>query len=227
MEWDALLTAEDRLVIERGGYGQPKGLGRRPALLLIDIQKIYLGADAPLAESLGDWASGGGQQAWEAVRRLPPLVEAFRQRELPVIYTRQGIPEGAEAFDNFVAKTKRDVSRYRRGHPDQAICDLVRPAPQDIVIDKAYASVFYGTPVETYLTGLGVDTLVIAGGSTSGCVWAAATDAVARGYKVALVRDACYDRIKVSHAATLLNFWMKFGDLLTVTEAIAYAERDA
>lgn len=192
--------------------------------MLIDIQKIYVGKDAPIEESLTDWPSGGAKAAWEAVRRLPALLNVFHRRRFPVIYTRQGVPEGLDAFDNFAAKSSRDISRYRRGHPDQQIVDLVRPESGDLVIDKAYASVFYGTPIQTYLTQLGVDTLLIAGGSTSGCVWEAATDAVTRGYKVAIVRDACYDRIGLSHAAALLNFWMKFGDLLTVSEAIAYGE---
>ncbi len=92
-------------------------------------------------------------------------------------------------------------------------------------IDKSYASAFYGTSLLSILIKLKVDTLIVAGGTTSGCVRATCVDAISRNFDVAVVEDCVYDRISVSHKVALLDLWMKYCDVISRDEAIEYASR--
>lgn len=220
--WDDLLTPTDREVIRRGGYGKPRGLGERPALLIIDPQYNYLGADEPILEQIAKWPSGVGDSAWRAVERLKPLIDAFRENKRPIIYTRQ--VQKNMAFDGFAAKAVRSSSQYLEGSRGTAIVDEIAPQEGDVIINKSYASAFYGTPLISVLVKLAVDTLIVTGGTTGGCVRATCVDAVSRNFDVAVVEDCVYDRISVSHKLALLDLWMKYCDLISGQEAVRYIQ---
>ncbi len=218
--WEDLLTETDREVIRRGGYGQPRGLGKRPALMIVDPQYNYAGADRPILEQIGEWPSGAGETAWRAVDRIREVLKAFRGKSLPIIFTRH--VQQHLAFDGFAMKTKRNQAPYLAGSKGTSFIASLLPEEGDIVVDKSYASVFYGTPLESYLVRLGIDTLIVTGGTTCGCVRAACVDAVTRGFNCAVVVDCVYDRISVSHKASLLDLWMKYCDVLQSDEVLAY-----
>jgi len=95
----------------------------------------------------------------------------------------------------------------------------------DFVIDKSYASAFYGTPLLSVLIKLKVDTLIVAGGTTGGCVRATCVDAISRNFDVAVVEDCVYDRISASHKVALLDLWMKYCDVMSRDEALAYLKK--
>ncbi|MDB4895533.1 MAG: hypothetical protein JWN15_1795 [Firmicutes bacterium] len=218
--WDNVLTDVDRLVITKGGYGKRRGLGRKPLLLIVDAQYNYLGADAPIEEQLDKWPSGGGSSAWAAVRNIQKL-KAAAQTRIPVFYSRN-VQKQTLAFDGFSTKTNRDQSKYLDGRPETQIVKELAPTEGELVIDKAYASVFYGTPFQSYLVKLGIDTILIVGGSTGGCCRATAIDAVSRNYNVAMIEDCLYDRITISHKASLLDLWMKYCDVIDLEQAMDY-----
>lgn len=221
--WDDLLTPTDREVIRRGGYGKPRGLGERPALLFVDPQYNYAGADKPILDQIQEWPSGAGESAWRAMERLEPVLQAFRDANRPVIYTRQ--VQKNIAFDGFAAKkSAQDFSQYLDGSKGTSIVDEIAPQKGDLVIDKGYASAFYGTPLLSYLIKLKVDTLIVAGGTTSGCVRAACVDAVSRNFNAAVLEDCVFDRIGVSHKVGLLDLWMRTCDLLSAQEAVQYVQ---
>src|SRR5512137_762739 len=111
--WDDILTPTDREVIRRGGYGKSRGLGERPALLIVDPQYNYAGADKPILEQIQEWPSGVGEAAWRAIDRLKPLIRAFREKKRPVIYSRQ--VQKSIAFNGFAAKADRSASQYLEG----------------------------------------------------------------------------------------------------------------
>ena len=142
--WDDILSPADREVIRRGGYGQPRGLGERPALLIIDPQYNYAGADKPILEQIQEWPSGVGESAWRAMERIKPLIRAFREKQRPIIYTRQ--VQKSIAFDGFAAKSVRSPFQYLEGSKETSIVEAIAPREGDVVIDKSYASAFYGTP---------------------------------------------------------------------------------
>ena len=219
--WDDLLTATDREVIRRGGYGRPRGLGKAPVLMVIDCQYNYIGDDKPIIEQQAQWPGGGGAGAWQAVRNTRPLVEAFHAMELPVFYTRN-VQKRTLRFDSFSHKSQRDHSQFLDGSRGSQIVEELTPAGSDAVIDKAYADVFFGTPLIAYLTTLHADTLIFTGVSTSGCVRASLVSAVSHGFNAAIVVDCVADRIEASHKVALLDIWMKYGDVVTSADVQVY-----
>ena len=219
--WDSYLNETERQVIDNGKYGQSRGLGQRPGLLVIDLQHNYVGADEPITQQQDRWPAGGGSDAWAALRRVAPLAVAVRSAGLPVIYTRN-VQKGTTKFDGVSAKAGWDHSSTVDGHVGAEIVTDIAPVDGDLVIDKSYASAFYGTPLLSYLISLRLDTLLVTGVSTSGCVRATAVDAAMRGFHLGVVHDAVADRIELSHAASLLDLWMKYADLVSSDEAIRY-----
>ncbi len=219
--WEDLLSEVDRLVIQKGGYGKSRGLGKKPLLLIIDVQYNYVGEDLPIEQQLERWPAGGGASAWAAVRNIQRIRAAAKEAGVPVFFTRN-VQKRTLAFDGFSLKTDRDQSKFLDGRPETQIIKELEPGDDEIVIDKAYASVFYGTPIQSYLIKLGIDTIIIVGGSTSGCCRATAVDAVSRSYNVAMVEDAVYDRIQLSHKASLLDLWMKYCDVINTQKVLDY-----
>ena len=219
--WSDVLTDRDRRVIANAGYGRARGLGESPLLVVIDCQYNYIGADEPIDQQQDRWPAGGGEEAWAAIRTIAKLIDAARGADVPVLYTRN-VQKRTVRFDSFGGKSTWDKKTTLDGSEGTRIVDEIAPLEDDLVLDKSYASAFYGTPLLTYLVGLSADTLVITGVSTSGCVRASAVDAVTRGYKVAVVADAVADRIGASHRVALLDLWMKYTDVIDSVEAGDY-----
>lgn len=221
--WDELLSERDARVITNAGYGRERGLGEAPVLMVIDCQYNYIGDDRPVDEQQDRWPAGGGAGAWAAVRRIGGLLDGARRHSVPILYTRN-VQKRTVRFDSFAAKSSWDKTRSLDDARDSEVVSEISPTDGDLVLDKSYASAFYGTPLSTWLVGLGVDTILMTGVSTSGCVRATAVDGVSRGYRVAVVEDAVADRIQVSHRASLLDLWMKYTDIVDAAAAAAYLE---
>jgi nicotinamidase-related amidase len=194
--------------------------------MVIDCQYNYIGADEPVDEQQDRWPAGGGAGAWAAVRTIDGLLAQARLGGVPVIYTRN-VQKRTGRFDSFAAKSGRDHSTSMDDTEGSRIVDPIAPQSTDFVLDKSYASAFYGTPLLNYLIGLAVDTLIVTGVSTSGCVRATAVDAVSRGFNAAVVADAVADRITASHQVALLDLWMKYTDVIDSGEAAAYLQSPA
>jgi nicotinamidase-related amidase len=102
------------------------------------------------------------------------------------------------------------------------IPDLIRPRPGEVVIQKTKPSAFFGTPLASYLTGLGVDTVLVTGTTTSGCVRATVVDAFSNNFRTLVVEEAVFDRGDLPHKANLFDMHSKYADVITVDEAKAY-----
>jgi nicotinamidase-related amidase len=218
--WEPMLSETDREVIRRAGYGQSRGLGEKPAVMVIDAQYNYCGDNRPILDQIEAWPSGAGQSAWQACDQIIRVVQCARGQRIPIIYTRH--TQQNLRFDGFAAKTKRDPSNYLEGSKGVQIIKALSPTEDDIIVDKQYSSAFYGTPLQSYLTKLGVDTLIVTGGTTSGCVRAFCVDAVSRNFNVALLEDAVFDRISASHKIALLDLWMKYCDVIPTQAGLEY-----
>jgi nicotinamidase-related amidase len=211
--WDDVLGEDERLVASR--YDRRPDLGRRPALLMVDCyRKVFGDRPLPVAEAIGRFPSTCGTAAWTALPHLEELLAAARRAGVPVVHTT-GDPAGGP------------VTRRRRtpGEEEAAGLEFVGPlAPRDgeTVLRKGRASAFFGTPLSTWLCRLDVDTVVLAGETTSGCVRASAVDAYSHGFRVVVVEEAVFDRSPLSHKVALFDLSLKYASVLHVDEALEY-----
>lgn len=164
------------------------------------------------------------ETGWARLPTIVELVDAMRDLAVPVVFTR-GDPVDKEFCGGSVKRTSAgDVARQVHESPFPA--ELV-PRDGEYVLAKPKASAFFGTPLTSYLVRRGIDTLVLAGTTTSGCVRATAVDAASNNFRVGVVADACFDRSDFTHAANLLDIDLKYGDVIASTEAVEWATTSA
>ena len=223
--WDKFLTERDKAVFSAGGFGARMGFGKRPALLVVDVNYAFCGdKPEPILESIKRWPTSCGEEAWEGVRVIKRLIEAARAKGLPVIYTTN--KKRPDMWDNgsWSWKNTRQNERLRTqtNLDPNAVVDEIAPGPRDILIQKQKPSAFYATPLQSYLTLLGCDSLLVAGATTSGCVRASVLDAFSSNYRVAVVEDACFDRSQASHAVSLCDMHAKYADIVESAEVVDF-----
>ena len=172
--WNQFLTERDRKVFAHTGHGARQGWGKRPVLLIIDVNYNFCGdKPEPILESIKRWRNSCGEEAWVGVRAIARLIEASRAKGLPILYTT-----GAKRADNWDAggwawKNSRNADQPRTQVTNRAGDDIVEeiaPGPRDIMVVKQKPSAFAGTSFAAYLTLLGADSLIVTGTTTSGCV---------------------------------------------------------
>jgi maleamate amidohydrolase len=224
--WDKFVTQQDRRVYEEAGFGGAVGFGNRPAILIIDVQYRTCGEKSePILEAIKKCKTACGESGWNAVYKIKRLLEIARPKGVPIIYPTV---QRKDRFDTGRWKDKipaiADTPSYI-GNRGVDIIDEVAPKVSDIVVSKRYASAFFGTPLMTYLNDLDVDTLLITGCTTSGCVRATVIDGFSYGFKVIVVEDAVYDRGEVSHAINLFDMSSKYADVIPTDDVIAYLNK--
>lgn len=224
--WHKFLTERDKQVFAASGYNARQGFGKRPVLLVVDVSYNFCGdKPEPILESIKRWRNSCGEEAWKGVDAIKTLLAAGRAKGIPVIYTT-----GVRRPDNWDAgawawKSHRSHERVTASgtHADgDAIVADIAPQPRDIVIYKQKPSAFHGTPLASYLTLLGADSLIVAGTSTSGCVRATVVDAFSANYRVTVVEEGCFDRSEASHAMTLCDMHAKYADVSKLDEVTAF-----
>ncbi|HXP31288.1 MAG TPA: isochorismatase family protein [Stellaceae bacterium] len=199
-------------------YKRDLFVGPAPALLAIDLYEMaYEGGDKPVAEVTKTYPSACGVYAWAAIEPTKRLFAAARAAGLPIFYSTQDCRPQSQP--------KRIAATKRRGASADPALFAIRPEwkpqPGDVVITKQRASAFFGTPLQAHLTQLGVQSLIICGESTSGCVRASAVDAYSHGYHVTLVEECCYDRSLLSHQVNLFDMHHKYCDVLRLDQVVA------
>lgn len=223
--WDRFLTDQDRAVHAASGYGARGGFGRRPALVVVDVTYSFTGEPGEsLLDSIATWRTSCGPHAWAAVPRIADLLVVARERRLPVFFSTgidprpDGFDRGAWAHKSGRATEDRTPRRHRRRGND--IVDELAPHPADFVIPKSKPSVLHATPLLGYLVDLGVDTLVVCGTTTSGCVRGTVVDAFNQNLRVTVAEDATFDRFESSHAVSLFDLDAKYADVLSTAEVV-------
>ncbi|HTV88366.1 MAG TPA: isochorismatase family protein [Stellaceae bacterium] len=224
--WDRFLTERDREVFAAGGFGARAGFGKRPVLVVIDVNWAFCGErPEPILQSIRKWRTSCGEEAWVALDHIKQLIDAAHAKGLPVIYTTG---EGrADKWDRGSWSWKSSRGGEAGGGPGSnldpnEIVAPIAPAPQDIIVKKQKPSGFFGTSLAAYLTLFGADSLIVTGTTTSGCVRATVVDAFNLNYRVTLAEEGCFDRSEASHAVSLCDMHAKYADVIPAAEVLAH-----
>jgi len=226
--WNEFLTERDKAVFATSGYGARQGFGKRPALLIIDVNYAFCGdKPEPILESIKKWRNSCGEDAWVALPYIRSLIDKARGKGLPVIYTtgmRRGDlwDSGSWAWKN--NRSAEDVGNKTvvSNFDGNEIMPQIAPGPKDIVVPKQKPSGFHGTNMLGYLTLLGCDSVIVCGTTTSGCVRATVLDSFSYNYRTTVVEDGCFDRSQASHAINLCDMHAKYADVVRSEEVIAF-----
>ena len=194
------------------GYNQRLGFGDRPALLVVDMVEAYFDKTSPLY--------AGVEDALESAKRV---LAAARQAGVFTAFTNVRYMKGALNGGIFVKKVPTlQIFEERSALGDWP--EGLDPRDDELIISKQYPSAFFGTSLAATLTSLGIDTLIIAGLTTSGCIRATCIDTVSSGFRPIIVREAVGDRDERPHEANLFDMNAKYGDVVSETEVIAYLQ---
>ncbi len=189
------------------------GFGKRAAVLVVDFIRAYTTPAAPLYAA----------PVVEAVRQTVDVLTTARRKGLLVVYTR--VIYSPSGVDGGIFVQKVPVLRTMvEGEPLAEIVPELPPAAADVVLNKQYASAFFGTSLAAMLTAQGVDTVILTGCSTSGCVRATAVDGMQHGFRVIVPRECVGDRRAEPHEANLFDIHSKYGDVVSRAETLAWLE---
>ncbi|GAA2588328.1 isochorismatase family protein [Dactylosporangium fulvum] len=219
--WDQFLSDRDRQWLERFPRRPRMGFGSRPALVIVDnINKTVGPRGEDILATMRDQVFSMGHEAWAGIDATATLLDLVRRIGLPVVHvsTISGINS---PWDFLTYQRRPDVTFARDHHEPEAgwrIVDALTPRPDELHIQKAAPSAFFGTPLLPSLIRFGVDTLVVCGNSTSGCIRATVLDAASHAFKVVIPEECVFDRTEASHAMNLFDMDQKYADVLGVEE---------
>ncbi|MDG1211162.1 MAG: isochorismatase family protein [Paracoccaceae bacterium] len=196
----------------KAGYHAAQTRGSRPALVLVDFAHAYFDPEAPLY---------GGEGCVAARDHAIKLADAARRTGIPVIFTEVKYQPGGDDGGAFYAKVPA-LSCFDAGTDTQKLVDGLDVGPNDLMITKQYPSAFFGTSLAATLQFMKIDTLIIGGLTTSGCVRATCIDSISSGFVTLIAEEACGDRAAGPHEANLFDMSAKYADLISTDDAIAY-----
>ncbi|NDK92021.1 isochorismatase family protein [Gordonia desulfuricans] len=194
----------------KAGFGLPLEPGDRPAVIVVDPARAYVDVDCPLY--------AGVEAAAEAMRAL---VELARERGIPVIFTEVRLRADGRDAGLFFRKSGT-LQAFCEGSPFAEPIDGLEARPGELVITKKYASGFFGTHLASSLNADRIDTVLIAGLSTSGCVRATTLDAMQNGFVPIVVEDAVGDRDDVIHRSNLFDMQQKMAEVWPLSRVSEY-----
>lgn len=190
-------------------FGGSLAFGQRPALLLVDVVIAYLTPGSPLYDTRFETALASCER----------LAAACRAADVPVIFTNVSYRAGGTDGGLFYRKVPA-LEAFLEGAPGGAFPATLQPRANEVVVTKQYASAFFGTSLAATLNTMRIDTLLVTGFSTSGCVRATALDALQNGFAPFVVADACGDRHAAPHDANLFDLSKKYAEVVSEADAI-------
>src|SRR3954467_5924739 len=216
--WDEIISEEEQRAYHAAGFGRPSGIGRRPALLIIDVQFRTIGTSPkPFWESIKEFPTSCGEIGWNAVKNIAVLLAEFRRNKWPVLYPHVAPKNKATDSGRLAAKVPAIMDIPERGYqfPPE-----IAPREGDVLLPKKHPSAFFATPLVSHLIDLQADTLVVTGCTTKGCVRGSVGARVAFNLTPLAPHDAVYDRSAASHAVNLFDMAAKYADVGTTTEIL-------
>lgn len=205
--------AEDTAVYEKQGFGNRIGFGKKPALLIIDFINGFNDPDA-----------FGGGNIQDAIDNTAELLAVARHMDMPVVFTSHVYAEDGSEDGVFNLKSP-GLAKLKRGSHETKVVDELEPRPGERVLEKHYPSGFSNTDLTGWLAQRGIDTAIITGCTTSGCVRATAVDAMSNGFRPIVPRECSGDRAKGPHEANLFDIDQKYGDVMSLEDVMAELDK--
>jgi maleamate amidohydrolase len=220
-DWRTVFPEQERQIYEAARFGEPLEFGRSPAVLVIDVVGSFAApAGADIFDSIKEYRTSCGDAGVEAIEHIARLLEVARGHGVPVTYCKGSVVDKYHSGDSVKGTRPEEVERIY-GAP---IVPAIAPLETEYVVEKAKASAFFGTPLTSYFQRNGIDTLLVCGTSTSGCVRASVIDAFSHGYRVFVIEDCVFDRSPLSHAVNLFEMNAKYASVIPFEEAVGYVE---
>jgi maleamate amidohydrolase len=196
-------------IYRQQNFGNRIGFGRRSALLIVDFTVGF-----------NDPALFGGGNIDAAIKRTAGLLQFFREKKLPVAFTRVVYADDGSDAGVFCLKAP-NLRMLTETHPAGQVVPELKPLPGELVVRKTQASAFFGTGLAAWLVQQGCDTVVVTGCTTSGCVRASVVDALSYNFRPIVARDCVGDRAAAPHEANLFDMAQKYADVLERDEIVA------
>ena len=213
-DWLKIVPEEERRVYEQAGFNAPASIGENTALLVIDVTYGFTGRQGlSIADAIAEYATACGPVSWETMPRIRRLIDLFRDIGRPVIFTRSA--------PNDTPFSGRAVKGGRLGEKPQGANDIppdIAPRDGEWVLEKTKASVFFQTPLASYFVRNRIDSVIVCGVATSGCVRASVVDCFSNGFSTFVVDDCCFDRSHFAHCANLFDMNAKYATVLSLNE---------
>jgi maleamate amidohydrolase len=204
-------TSSDAEFFAQRGFGQKLGFGLRPALLIVDMVKAFTNPEMPLGANLDSQI--------EAIQRL---LRSAHDQQVPVIFSTVAYEDENLRDAGIFGRKQKGSATLRAGTESVRVDPRLDFRACDSLLVKKYASCFFGTDLVSRLLTRQVDTLVITGCTTSGCVRASAVDACQIGFRPMVVREAVGDRSQSAHEQSLFDLNAKYADVVSLEETLQY-----
>jgi len=206
------MSDDTREIYERAHLGQSVTLGSRPAVLVVDFSRGFTDPGCTMGSDLTGEV--------EATKRL---LAAAREKGIPVIFTTIGFETNLKDGSLWLQKAP-GLAELQVGGGWVEIDPRLERREEEVVILKKGASAFFGTNLPSVLVSQNVDTIVLCGATTSGCIRATAVDLLQYGYPTLVPRECVGDRARGPHEANLLDIQAKYADVVSVDDALSYLE---
>ena len=225
--WEELFSEEERLVYntyQATAVARPPPADRRPALLVVDVTRAFCGQRGQsVQESVREWPTSCGPHAWDAMPHIQRLLRAARLTHRLIVYTTAD--PTAHAFYGGVVASQWPGAQPTVARPGAVdIPEEIAPHAQKLVLRKPKASAFFATPLMVHLLRAGVDSLLVCGATTSGCVRATVVDGFSWAFPVYLAEEATFDRSRLSHGVGLYEMNAKYAQVISVGAAVQWLE---
>ncbi|WP_459548626.1 isochorismatase family protein [Nocardia sp. X0981] len=218
--WVQLFEDFDDTGYHQRHWSAKNTLGKCPAVLVIDVVRSFTGDKGQTVdEAVAAFPTACGPSAWEAMPNLKRVIDHAERSGWPTVYTT-ALPGGASAYGGTVKSESSGLGSPMDLPRAQEIPVDIAPSDKALVFAKPKASAFFDTALLSFLIRRGVDSVIVVGATTSGCVRATVIDSHSRGYPTFVVEDAVFDRSRLSHGVNLFEMNAKYADVLTADQLL-------
>lgn len=211
--WDDIIPEEEREAYRKAGWGGTIGFGKRPAIVVVDMNKAFVDQNYPFSSPA----------AIPAVEKIKDILIIARQKKVPIVYTTLAKIHNKAELGYWKADALIDPIVNEGDGRD--IYPMIAPQEGETVIEKYYPSGFFGTNLSSLLNYYKTDTVIVTGTVTCGCVRATVLDAFNHNYRVIVPQECVCDRGEVSHKVALFEFHMKYADVVDTQLVHDYLEK--